>query len=136
MWFMFYSFQQQEIWFPQMKKISLMQRIWCINCSLHKLWLSFCDLRVISVGKFQRDFFVEMHFILSAQTFHSEFCTEIVQINPTRKGATFHEQSWKVKMQVFSSDCPEGNLSWHFFGNLNICCIWATCHKRLLKLDV
>ena len=39
----------------------------------------------------------------SAQTFHLEFCIESVQINPTPKGATFHEP---IKRSKCKFSCP------------------------------
>ena len=109
---------------------TLLQHIWSINCSLHKLWVSFCDLRVLPVGKFQRDFFVKC----------ISFCANISSGILHRKCANkshskrcnFPWADQKVKMQVFLSDCPKGNLS--FSQNFDAFEQLVT-RQRLLKFD-
>ena len=133
---MLYSLKIQQSSVPhwsKMKNISLMQRIWCINCSLHKLWVSFCDLRVIPVGKFQRDFFVEC--IL--------FCANISSGIPHRKCANkSHSKGcnfpWELKGQNASFLVQ---LSWKqfiltFLSQLEQLLHLSNLSQRLLKLDV
>ena len=92
--------------------------------------MSFCDLRVLPVGKFQRDFFVKC----------ISFCANISSGILHRKCANkshskrcnFPWADQKVEMQVFLSDCPKGNLS--FSQNFDAFEQLVT-RQRLLKFD-
>ena len=133
---MLYSFKIQQSSVPRwskMKNISLMQRIWCINCSLHKLWVSFCDLWFFPVGEFQRDFFVEC--IL--------FCANISFGIPHRKCANkSHSKGcnflWELKGQnaSFLVQLSRKQFILTFLCQLEHLLHLSNLSQRLRKLDV
>ena len=85
--------------------------MWCINCSLHKLRVSFVTYGLSPLKKFQRDSFVKCissSANISTGILHQK-CANKSHLPPMC--ATSHERT-KGQNASFPTNCPGGNSSW------------------------
>ena len=136
-WFMFHN-SNSPVQSLTGVRWTLLQHIWSINCSAHKLWVSFCDLRIRPVGSFQRDFFVECILLRARANISSGILHEKCANKSHSKGCNF---PWaeRAERSRCKFSCPivvEAIYLALSFTSWTLKLHLRNLSQRLLKLDV